>query len=314
MKKISLKKIGKLFPIIGIVLFIYIIIDIGPEKIVNAFFLIPIQYHLLALLLFIPGLFLSAYKWQFISKKQKMNFGILYLTKIFMISLFYGIVTPGGIGWHMRIYYLKEKSQASWEKCIVNSLIDTHSDFVSGFFLALIGVLIFIKYIPGLFTILLLFFIFYVTVFIVLMKKERGSKIVNVFIRPFIPEKFKETIDQSVESLYEDLPRMRDILFPILIASVTWIIGATQVYVIALAFAIEVPYVSFVLISIIAVAVANALPISVAGLGVREGTLVILLSTFGVQHETAFAISIGGYLVRVLFPGIIGWIISFKKG
>jgi uncharacterized protein (TIRG00374 family) len=313
MKNISIKKISKLLPFIGIIIFIYIIINIGAEKIFNAYLLIPIQLHILALILFIPVLVLSVYKWLFICKKQKMDFGIIYLMKIYMISMFYGTIIPGGIGWHMRIYYLKKKSHSSWEKCIANSLLDSNSDFIAGLFLALIGSLIFIKYVSSLFTILFIFFIFHIIVFVVLMKKESGNKFFNIFIRPFIPAKFKKTIDQSIELLYEDLPRVRDMFFPFLISSFTWIISGTQIYIIASAFSIEVPYISFLLISIISVATALVLPISFAGLGIREGTLLILLSIFGVQHETAFAISIGGYLVRVLVPGLIGWIISLKK-
>ena len=106
---------------------------------------------------------------------------------------------------------------------------------------------------------------------------------------------------------------MKDLLFPLLIKGAIWIIGASQVYIIALAFSIDVPYFSFVLMSITSVVVASILPISVGGLGVREGVLVVLLSTFGVQPETAFVISLGGYMIKTLFPGIIGLIISFKK-
>lgn len=52
--KIKLKNIGKLFPIIGIIIFIYILNDIGIEKIGFAFSSISLKYFLLALLLFIP--------------------------------------------------------------------------------------------------------------------------------------------------------------------------------------------------------------------------------------------------------------------
>jgi len=56
-----------------------------------------------------------------------------------LASNFYGIVTPGGIGYYIRIYYLKKRSQASWEKCIANTLVDITLNMVIGVFLALIG-------------------------------------------------------------------------------------------------------------------------------------------------------------------------------
>ena len=109
MKKISMKKIGKLFPIIGVILFIYIIIEIGAEKIAHAFLSVPLQFYALSSIIFIPILILYIYQWQYICRKQKMDFSFFYIMKIYLLGLFYGTVTPGGIGWHIRIFYLRKK-------------------------------------------------------------------------------------------------------------------------------------------------------------------------------------------------------------
>ena len=312
-KKINSKTIIKIFPIIGIILLAYIIYNIGAEKITTTFISIPIEYYVLALLLFIPRILLYVYQWQLICKKQKMDFSFLYLFKVSIICLFYGSVTPGSLGWHLRIYYLKEKTKYTWEKCIANSLLDGTIGSISGIFLALIGSLILIEYVPGLFTILLLLLIFYVVTFVVFMKKKRGNRLFNIFIRLLIPEKFKGIIGQSIESLYEDLPRLRDVVVPFLLEIIIWILAAIQVYIIALAFSIDVPFVSFISISIVSAVVATSLPISVGGLGIREGMFVFLLSAFGVEPQIAFVISLSGYLVKTLLPGLVGWFFTFRK-
>jgi len=312
-EKIKLKNIGKLFPIIGIIIFIYIITDIGIEKIGSAFSLIPLEYFLLALLLFIPRWLLSSYKWYFISKKQKMDFKLFFLSKIFLITLFLGSITPGAIGLHLRIYYLKTKSKASLEKCLTNSLIESGLSLITGLLIAFIGSIILIELYPELPIIILPFFIFYLSVFIVLLEKRGGSKLFNILIRPFIPERYKTSIDKSVESLYQDIPKIKDMLIPFLIEIIVWIFAAIQVYIIAQAFLINITFYEFILISIISVVISNILPISIGGLGIREGAFVFLLSKFGVQSEVAFVISISGFLVKILIPGLIGLIISFRK-
>jgi len=312
-EKIKLKNIGKLFPIIGIIIFIYIITDIGIEKIGSAFSLIPLEYFLLALLLFIPRWLLSSYKWYFISKKQKMDFKLFFLSKIFLITLFLGSITPGAIGLHLRIYYLKTKSKASLEKCLTNSLIESGLSLITGLLIAFIGSIILIELYPELPIIILPFFIFYLSVFIVLLEKRGGSKLFNILIRPFIPERYKTSIDKSVESLYQDIPKIKDMLIPFLIEIIVWIFAAIQVYIIAQAFLINITFYEFILISIISVVISNILPISIGGLGIREGAFVFLLSKFGVQSEIAFVISISGFLVKILIPGLIGLIISFRK-
>ena len=312
-EKIKLKNIGKLFPIIGIIIFIYIINDIGIEKIGSAFSSIPLEYFLLALLLFIPRWLLSSYKWYFISKKQKMDFKLFFLSKIFLITLFLGSITTGAIGLHLRIYYLKTKSKASLEKCLTNSLIESGLSLITGLLIAFIGSIILIELYPELPIIILPFFIFYLSVFIVLLEKRGGSKLFNILIRPFIPERYKTSIDKSVESLYQDIPKIKDMLIPFLIEIIVWIFAAIQVYIIAQAFLINITFYEFILISIISVVISNILPISIGGLGIREGAFVFLLSKFGVQSEIAFVISISGFLVKILIPGLIGLIISFRK-
>jgi uncharacterized protein (TIRG00374 family) len=309
----KLKNIGKLFPIIGIIIFIYIINDIGIEKISFVFSSIPLIYFLLAFLLFIPRWLLSSYKWFYISKKQKMDLKLFFLSKIFLITLFLGSITPGSIGLHLRIYYLKKKSKASLEKCLTNSLIESGSALIAGLFIAFIGSILLIEYSPELPIIILPFLIFYLSVFIVLIKKGRGSKLFNILIRPFIPERYKENIDKSIESLYQDIPNLKDMLLPFLIEIIVWVLAAIQVYIIAQAFTINISFFEFILISIISVVISNILPISIGGLGIREGTFVFLLSKFGVQSEIAFVISISGFLVKILIPGLIGVLISFRK-
>jgi len=306
-------KISNILPIIGIILFIYIIYDIGIGKISNTFLEIPIHYFILALILFIPKIIIYSYKWKYISKKQKMDFEIFYLIKLSLVGLFYACITPGAIGWHVRIYYLKEKSKATLGKCITNSMLDSSTGYLSGLLLALIGSIFFIENIPSLSPVLLLFFIFYTSVFVLLMKKERGGRIFNLIIRPLIPLKYKDIVDESVDSLYEDLPRIRDMSFPFILEIFIWIIGAIQVYIIALAFSINVTFILFVFISIISVVVATSIPISIGGLGVREGTFVVLLGIYGVSSETAFVISLSGFFVKFLIPGIFGWFVSLKK-
>jgi uncharacterized protein (TIRG00374 family) len=313
MNKEYLRKLSKFIPIIGLILFVYIIIDIGVEEIATTFIMIPISFFLIALVLTIPRVLLYAYKWQYISEKQKMDFDLLYMTKIFLIGVFYGNVTPGGIGWHIRLFYIRKKIDAPLGKCIANSFLDLYSGFVVGLFLSLIGSIVLIEHIPGLFPIILVFFVFYLSAFAVMIKHTHGQKIFRFLIRPLIPRKYKESLGQSFESLYEDIPRLRDMAVPFFLEGVIWFIAGTQTYIIAQAFDIDIPFITFILIAIISVIATGILPISVGGLGVREGTFVYLLYEFGgVEPRIAVVVSLGGYLVKMVIPAIVGMILSFK--
>lgn len=312
-KNINFWKLGKFIPIIGLILFIYMIYAIGIRDIVNTFTSIPFYYYVLAFLPFFIRIILYVYKWQYICKKHKLNFDNLYLTKITLISLFYSVVTPGGFGQHIKILYLKQKSKATFEKCIANSLIDGTITYLTGVTLATVGAFFIIDKFPGLFPILFLIFIVILTIFIVFMKKSHGSKIFKIFIRPLIPKKYREKINQSVDSLYKDIPRLRDLIIPFILEIGIWIVIAIQTFIIARAFDVPIEFHIFFILHTISIVAVAIIPLSVGGLGVREGVLVYLLSEYGVEPEIAFVISLSGFMVKLAIPSLVGIVISFKE-
>jgi uncharacterized protein (TIRG00374 family) len=144
------------------------------------------------------------------------------------------------------------------------------------------------------------------------MKEKRGNLLYLLFIKPLIPKKFRYKIDKSVELLYEDLPNYKDIIIPFLIGLGIWIIFGLQVYIIAYSFSIDVPVISFILIYYISL-IVGLLPISVGGLGLREGILVVILLLFGVPPATTFVISLCSHIIGNIIPGFIGGFILIRK-
>jgi uncharacterized protein (TIRG00374 family) len=313
MKKIDLKKIGKFLPIIGLVIFAYVIYQIGLDKIGYAFTQIPIHIFILACLPFFIRLILTVYKWQYLAKKQKMYLDLKFLSKVAFISNFYGNIIPGGFGWHIKILYIRQKTKASLEKCLTFSLIEGTTGFMMGLFLGCIGAFVLIDYYPGLFSILILLLIIYIIIFVVFMKKSQGGKIFNLIIKIIIPKRFKEKLDKSVDSLYEDIPRIRDTIIPSIIDIIVWIVLGFQVYIIAMAFSINIPFHIFTLVYIISVLSIGLIPVSVGGLGIREATFVFLMRPLGVDPGVAFVISLTGFIVNMLIPTIIGMFFAISE-
>lgn len=311
MKKIDLKLVGKFLPIIGVILLIYMVYDTGFDRIADAFAKIPAYYFVIAFLPFFIRFPLRTYKWQYICKKQKMNFKYFYLMKVYLIAIFYGFVTPGGLGSYIRLFYLRKKGSIG--KCLANSVLDSSMSFLSSAFLALIGSIVLFEYIPGLLPIFLITFIFYVAMFIVFIKHSHGSKIFNFFIKFLVPKKYKARVIKSVDTLYEDIPRARDMIIPFTIDMIAIIISTTQVYIIAQAFSIDIPYTTFILIKLISVFVTGILPITIAGLGLREYIFVKLLIPYGITSDIAITISLSGFIVSTLLPALFGATFAFKE-
>ena len=56
--------------------------------------------------------------------------------------------------------------------------------------------------------------------------------------------------------------------------------------------------------------VVSSLPISIMGLGLREGTAALLLSRYGVPMESAIAVAFSLFVINALLPGLVGLALS----
>jgi uncharacterized protein (TIRG00374 family) len=106
-----------------------------------------------------------------------------------------------------------------------------------------------------------------------------------------------------------DFPDVKKLIIPFLLGIPTWIIIYTQIYILGLSLDIEVPYFVFLMIYPIANIIAF-IPITAAGLGTREATLVFLFSFFGMPPEKAIVISLAGHILTDVVTGFYGFIIS----
>lgn len=313
---------GKLIPLIGIVLFIFLLWSIGPEEIYNAFKMIKLEYFIFASILIAPRFFLIAYKWYFICQKQKIGVNYFYVLKILFVNYIYAMTTPGSIGFHLRIFYIKKKSNESFEKCFANSIVDITLHVISMAFLASIGSILIINILGGDLSIIppiiFSYLVFMLIVFAVFIKKKTGNKIGRIFIRFIIPKKYRDKFEETLEKFYEDIPLIKDLWFPFILDNIAWLIASFQVYLIAISFNSNIGFDSILWIHMISMTFTMILPISVGGLGVREGVFVTILKRIGIAGSTGMAISLGGFVVKTVIPSFIGVIISIfnrnKKG
>jgi len=308
-KKNLTKFLKRFMPLIGIIILIYLIINIGTDEIVSTFLKISPVYILLAAVLTIPRILIRNTAWQRILKTQKINVGYFKSLKIFLIGYFYGTVTPGYLGQLMRVPYLKEETNQPVGKLFVNSVVETIVHTLSLYLMLIIGTFLVIEYIPEAFPIACVFLLVTILIYIFFIKKQRGEKLFHFLIRLFIPKKLKPLFLKFVDTFYNDFPDVKSLIVPFLLGIPTWIIIYSQIYIIGLSLDIEVPYFVFLMLYPVANIIAF-IPITSGGLGTREATLIFLFSFFGVSPEKALVISLAGHLLTDVLTGFYGFVIS----
>jgi len=299
----------KLLPIIGIILFVYILWRVNIEKILSVFSAINPLYAALCLLGIPIIFFLFNIQWQMILKRQCIHVSFIYSLKNLFIGYFYGIITPGGFGAYFSALYLKNESKTPLPKCISNIITFNTIDYITIFILGSIGGLFLLGQYPYLF-ILILILLFTVTFLFIFFLRQKTSKhlfkkLLHTQIFQFIQHYMKDPI----ESFYEDLPSFTSLLLPFLVSFFSWIVFYTELYLIAQLFNIHIPYITFIFMLAIVSSIA-IIPISIYGLGTRDATLVALFSLYNIPPENSISFSLFWFTVFLITPSIIGAFIT----
>ncbi len=309
----------KILPLIGISLFIYLIYSLDPQKILNEIMKIPLHIIILSSLLTIPRVLIRNSAWMMLHKKQKINVSYWRSLKIFLMGYFYGSFTPGYVGQLMRIPYLKEQTNEPYGKLFVNSFIETTLHLLSMYALMFVGALVILQEFPEVFYAVCIWIgvvCFFLWIF---LHQGRGEKTLHffgkkIFLRLlfFLPTQLKQYMKSFVKTFYQDFPKLRSLVPPMLIASVTWIIIFSQEYLIAWSLDPNIPYLYFLVLVPIA-NMAGILPISIAGIGIRELTAIILFTTLGVPDTTVFVFTLVGFVITDVLTGFVGFLLTLTE-
>lgn len=303
----------KLLPFLGIVIFAYVIYRIGLGNLYDSLIYVNIYYIIFAFFLTIIYVLMQTWKWDVILKKQGIAVDFYELLKMQLKSIFYGVITPGRLGSFIKALDLKNKINANLGKSISSVLIDRIFDTISVFLLAFAGALFLVNKVLNLSYVVFLFFIFVLASAYAIFNKNLTKKILGFFYDRFLPEKFKKDVRESFYSFYENLPSKRLLVVPFIVNFMTWIVAYTGVYVISLALGIEINY--FVLITLYSITtVISIIPITVAGIGTREVSLIALFNGFGVSNDKIVALSLLAFLISGIIPALIGFLFTLKNG
>ncbi|MFH1586459.1 MAG: lysylphosphatidylglycerol synthase transmembrane domain-containing protein [Candidatus Diapherotrites archaeon] len=302
----------KLFPIIGITLFIYILFSVGLDRTISAFLTADLFFLLFVLLLVIPTMLIQTFKWDFLLKNQGIKLPFWYLFKVYWIGLFYGAITPGKVGSLIRISYIKEKTGKNFGEASQSVILDRLMDFFPLFLLALIGVILLADYFIDLVYLFIVSAFILVFIFWFFLDKERSKMTLGFLHAKVIPEKLKGKSRESFHAFYRNLPSKRKLLVSFLLSFLAWIFLLFQSWLISQAYGFNVPFFTFIFILPIAGVIAM-IPITVNGLGTREATLIFIFAVFGVSAETVIAFSILNFLYTEGI-GLFGWFISLGGG
>ena len=290
-----MKKI--LFSLLGIILFLYIVISIGFDAIVQSFASLDLQLFALALLVLVPSLALKGLKQRRLISPFKAKTSLVENTKIWLVGFFFGTASPAKSGDAVRALYMRNLGISLGEG-LAAVFLERVLDLVVLFALAFIG--LFMLTLPqevgsGLLLPIVTFFIVFIVALIAILKKELTRFLLRPFFNMFAPEKFKQSIKQGFDQFYlamQRYPERKANSFAVvLLTLLSWLIVFYQFHLLALALSIDISFISLALVLPI-ILLVEALPISLGGLGTREAAAIIMLGLLGIGAASAVSFSL----------------------
>jgi uncharacterized protein (TIRG00374 family) len=294
---------NKMLMFIGIVIFIYILVNLDFIKLKEHINNINYFYLVFAFILNIPMVFFKSLRWKKILETSNINISYEKSFEYYMSSLYLGFISPGRIGEFSRLIYIKKLSDKNYGYIFSSVILDRLFDLYLLVVLTLVAFLYFninnIQYIS------IILFVFFILPFLIIR-----FKIVDIMIN-FIANKLKNKIIDKSLNFVEDFRKgfkasiSNNIIIFLLFTISSYLIFFIQTYLIVLSLNLSI---SFITISLI-MAISNTislLPISISGIGIRDLILIYLFGNYGIDKEIAVMYSSFVFLVFFVGCAVIG--------
>lgn len=270
-----------------------------------------VLYWILAILITFLAVVISAYKWQLILLSQGLRIPMRRLFSFYLVGLFFNNFLPTNIGGDAVRAYNVSRSTGRTPEAIASVVAERVLASVSLGFIALIGVFIsyraaaqFLSWVVALFVLSVGLLILFLNTHLVERFLNR-ARLLNFF-------DLKQKLVEAGRALQAPLRNQNtfisvlllSLVFQILVVAVNLaVLGALGIRVSAVYPFIFVPIISAL----------SLLPISINGLGIREGGYIYFFSQVGVSTTQAVATSLGFFFAVTIVSLMGGVILAFRK-
>ena len=304
--------------VVAIAIIVFLFTKISIPDVVNSIISAKLNYVILALILTIVSWTVSSYRLKFFTSLQGLSISTFQAFEINLSTLFYGLFLPGGnlTGGIIKFYKISRKDNKLSEAFIALALERVFATVA----LCIVGLFFWTISIPhdiDLLVLIMIFLLLGLTCVCLVIFIDRDQRVIKWFLSLANSIYVSPKLNKFVESL-SHLGRipLRSLIFMIGISLASQIINVVVFFLLLKSISLDVSIVSIGWIRSLVVLV-TMIPISISGMGLREGSFIILLGTYGISEDNAFAYSLLVFTVTRIFPGLLGGLFEagalFKK-
>ncbi len=264
-----------------------------------------LSFLFLSWLLGTAEMFLVAYRWHVILGIKKINVDFWKIAKLYFAGNFVGTFVPSGIGGDIFRAYSLYKKGANPSQTISSVFVERIISLLSSLVIASAGVLLYYKLMHD--SSVLQSVLITVAIFVFFLLAMMNKAVMQFFFSGFqllkLPrlQKYMEKVYAEFIDYHAHKPRL---LYILILSFLFQFVRVLVTYAGSLALHQNIDLVYFFIFVPLIILVA-LLPISVGGIGVREGAFVYFFSQVGMSTAEAFTLSLLLYALNliVILPG-----------
>ena len=271
-----------------------------------------ISIYVLAIAVHYSSFYVRGLRWKKLLNTLNIRAGTPALTEMVFLSWFANSIVPAKIGDVYRSYLLKKYNSAPMSTSLGTIVVERIFDItVLLILLSVSGVILFKDKIPG--EILQSLEVGYLLLGLVIL----GLILLKVFkshIMRIVPNKFAIIFENLHGSVYDSFSNTKTFVNVSVLTIVSWFLesGRFLLVTIALGVDLDLPVIIFV---VLAASLLTAIPLTPAGLGAVEVSIVGILAITGIDTAIGTSIALLDRLISywsVLAVGVVVYVISDK--
>ncbi|WP_459479405.1 lysylphosphatidylglycerol synthase transmembrane domain-containing protein [Clostridium saccharoperbutylacetonicum] len=262
------------------------------------------KYILVVIISYTLSLIVNGFKWKILMKEVPFR----HLLNLNLIAQFYSLILVGQVSGETAKVLFTKKFGCSIEKTIASVCVDKITGFISVITIGIIGMFFTNNHIESIKIALITILIVLLLSLIILKNSYIYDKINKCLIRFETKSKIVKPLRKTLDSWIMYVEDTKNIYFSIFLGIVFHLIGVTSYYFISLGVGFKLGIAEYCWIHAV-LSIALFLPISIAGVGVRDLTFVGFLGYYGVTSSNAMAVSMIIFIINFVV-GIIGGIIN----
>lgn len=297
-------KYQKYLLVIGIALFAYLVYKTDPKTIWEAFKTINFRILAWIIPLLIIDALIKGTKWKLVINAHSMDYPLIESIKVFMIGVFFGLVTPGRAGDIIRANFLK-KHHKSYSNSLSTVIVDRFIDIGTLAILGSISLFVF-SYVYGSTGVSYILLVFLVIGYFGVLA-ALTSKRLTMFFLERIGKQFLIDFYMNLRQLEK-----KKLFITTLLGFLAWVVTPLEAYVIAQAMGLNVSFI-FIFLCIPIITLAEIIPVTISGLGTREAAYIALFGLINISAPIAIAFSLAYLVFTFWTPASLGLLFWFQK-